>query len=114
MPAEFTTRRCFPTTLLELVAVIRRARLLVAADTGPLHIACAVGTPVVLTRVTDQDSAFLRFLEGSDLTPGQSICVEARDDAADHVVVRGKNNRQIMIGMRAAAKLQVAPAESVS
>ena len=73
---------------------------------------CPVDTPVVLTRVADQDSAFLRFLEGSDLTPGQSIRVEARDDAADHVVVRGKNNRQIMIGMRAAAKLQVAPAES--
>lgn len=39
--------RCFPTTLLELVALLRRARLVVAADTGPLHLACAVGTPVV-------------------------------------------------------------------
>ena len=75
---------------------------------------CPVDTPVVLARVTDQDSEFLRFLEGSDLTPGQSIRVEARDTAADHVVVRGKNDRQIMIGMRAAAKLQVAPAESAS
>ena len=75
---------------------------------------CPVDTPVVLTRVTDQDSEFLRFLEGSDLTPGQSIRVEARDSAADHVVVRGKNDRQIMIGMRAAAKLQVTPAEPVS
>lgn len=37
----------FPTTLLELAALARRARLVVAADTGPLHIACAVGTPVV-------------------------------------------------------------------
>jgi lipopolysaccharide heptosyltransferase I len=40
-------RRCFATTLPELVEVLRRARLVVAADTGPLHIACAVGTPVV-------------------------------------------------------------------
>jgi len=40
-------RRCFPTTLLELVEVLRRARLVVAADTGPLHIACALGVPVV-------------------------------------------------------------------
>lgn len=39
--------RCFPTTLLELVALLRRARLVVAGDTGPLHLACAVGTPVV-------------------------------------------------------------------
>jgi heptosyltransferase-1 len=37
----------FPTTLLEFVELARLARLVVAADTGPLHIACAVGTPVV-------------------------------------------------------------------
>jgi len=75
---------------------------------------CPVDTPVVLARVTDQDAEFLRFLEGNDLTPGQPISVEIRDAAADQVVVRAKNNRQIMIGMRAAAKLQVAPADSVS
>lgn len=75
---------------------------------------CPVDTPVVLARVIDQDAEFLRFLEGSDLTPGQSIRVETRDSAADHVVVRGKNDRQIMIGMRAAAKLEVAPVDSVS
>jgi heptosyltransferase I len=39
--------RGFGTTLRELVALLRRADLLVAADTGPLHLACAVGTPVV-------------------------------------------------------------------
>jgi len=75
---------------------------------------CPINTPVVLARVTDQDSEFLRFLESSDLTPGQSVRVEARDTAADKVVMRGKNDRQIMIGMRAAAKLQVAPADTVS
>ena len=35
------------TTLPELAALTRRARLLVAGDTGPLHIAAAVGTPCV-------------------------------------------------------------------
>ncbi|PYQ02593.1 MAG: hypothetical protein DMF83_23225 [Acidobacteria bacterium] len=40
-------RRAFATTLLEYVELARRARLVVAADTGPLHLACAVGTPVV-------------------------------------------------------------------
>ncbi len=39
--------RGFPTTLLELLELLRRARLVVAADTGPLHMACALGTPVV-------------------------------------------------------------------
>ncbi len=38
---------CFPTTLREYVELVRRARLVVAADTGPLHLACAAGTPVV-------------------------------------------------------------------
>lgn len=37
----------FPTTLLEYVALARRAAVVVAADTGPLHLACAVGAPVV-------------------------------------------------------------------
>ena len=36
-----------PTTLEVLVALIRRARLLVGGDSGPLHLACGVGCPVV-------------------------------------------------------------------
>jgi ADP-heptose:LPS heptosyltransferase len=40
-------RRSFETTLVDFVELARRARLVVAADTGPLHLACAVGTPVV-------------------------------------------------------------------
>jgi ADP-heptose:LPS heptosyltransferase len=39
--------RSRPTTLLDYVELARRVRLVVAADTGPLHLACAVGTPVV-------------------------------------------------------------------
>jgi heptosyltransferase-1 len=34
-----------PTSLVQLIAVLRRASLLVAADTGPLHLAAALGTP---------------------------------------------------------------------
>jgi lipopolysaccharide heptosyltransferase I len=40
-------RRAFETTLVDFVELARRASLVVAADTGPLHLACAVGTPVV-------------------------------------------------------------------
>lgn len=36
-----------PTTLTELAALARRARLFVGSDTGPLHLAAAVGTPCV-------------------------------------------------------------------
>jgi ADP-heptose:LPS heptosyltransferase len=35
------------TSLLELAALLRRARLFVGSDTGPLHLAAAVGTPCV-------------------------------------------------------------------
>jgi heptosyltransferase-1 len=45
--ADGAAQRCFPTSLLDYVEVARRARLVVAADTGTLHLACAVGTPVV-------------------------------------------------------------------
>ncbi|HEY4311306.1 MAG TPA: glycosyltransferase family 9 protein [Pirellulales bacterium] len=36
-----------PTSLPELVSLARRARLFISSDTGPLHIAAAVGTPCV-------------------------------------------------------------------
>jgi heptosyltransferase-1 len=35
------------TTLEQLIAITRRAALCVAGDTGPLHLACALGRPVI-------------------------------------------------------------------
>jgi lipopolysaccharide heptosyltransferase I len=35
------------TNVIDLFAIARRAKLMVSGDTGPLHIAAAVGTPVV-------------------------------------------------------------------
>ena len=35
------------TSLVELAALARRAQLVVSSDTGPLHLAAAVGTPCV-------------------------------------------------------------------
>src|SRR2546427_12779025 len=35
------------TTLKELIALLRRARLLITNDSGPMHLASAVGTPVI-------------------------------------------------------------------
>ncbi len=37
----------FPTTLVQFIALARRARLFIGGDTGPLHLAAAVGTPIV-------------------------------------------------------------------
>jgi heptosyltransferase I len=42
-----TARLAPPTTLAELAAICRRASLCVASDTGPMHLAVAVGTPTI-------------------------------------------------------------------
>ncbi len=68
---------------------------------------CPIGEPLKITRIADQDPAFLRFIEHNDLKPGQPIEVERRDAAADSVHLRGKNARAITIGARAASKLLV-------
>jgi DtxR family Mn-dependent transcriptional regulator len=68
---------------------------------------CPLGTPLRVTRIADQDPAFLRFIEGNDLKPGEPVEVEARDAAADSVRLRGKDRRTMTIGARAASKLLV-------
>ena len=39
--------RYLPTTLVQFIALARRARLFLGGDTGPLHLAAAVGVPIV-------------------------------------------------------------------
>ena len=74
---------------------------------------CPLRTPVTVSRVIDQDRVFLRFIEQNNLKPGESIEVEERDAASDSVRVRGKDDRQITIGTRAASKLLVNVARAV-
>jgi DtxR family Mn-dependent transcriptional regulator len=69
---------------------------------------CPLHAPVTVMQVSDQDAAFLRFLESHHLKPGQSLEVEARDEAADSVRLKGPDGH-ITIGMRAASKLLVQP-----
>ncbi len=68
---------------------------------------CPVGVPLRVTRIADQDPAFLRFVENNELKPGQSIEVESRDAAADAVSLRGRDRGPLTIGARAASKLLV-------
>jgi lipopolysaccharide heptosyltransferase I len=37
----------FPSSIVQFIALARRARLVLGGDTGPLHLAAAVGTPLV-------------------------------------------------------------------
>lgn len=68
---------------------------------------CPVGPALTVKRVVNQDPDFLRFIEGHDLKPGQIVAVESRDTAADSVRLRGKGDRILTIGTRAAASLLV-------
>ena len=68
---------------------------------------CPVRSRVTVSRVTDQDSAFLHFVERHDLKPGSVVEVEERDEAADSVKLRGEGNKRITIGARAASKVLV-------
>lgn len=47
LASEGAAVACPAATLLEYLEIARRSRLVVAADSGPLHLACAVGVPVV-------------------------------------------------------------------
>jgi len=69
---------------------------------------CPMHTPVTVARVTDQDAAFLRFIESHHLKPGETIEVEARDEVSDSVKLKGRNEQRMTIGARAASKLLVA------
>ncbi len=80
--------------------------------TMPAHqheslLTCPVATPLRVMRITDQDPAFLRFVERNDLKPGQVVEVDSRDMAADAVRLVGRNGVAITIGARAASKLLV-------
>ncbi|HEY0876494.1 MAG TPA: iron dependent repressor, metal binding and dimerization domain protein [Vicinamibacterales bacterium] len=68
---------------------------------------CPLKARVEVSRVTDQDTAFLRFVERHDLKPGSIVEVEERDEAADSVRLRSENDREITIGARAASKVLV-------
>ena len=73
---------------------------------------CPIGSALVVARVLDQDAEFLRFVEQSDLKPGQPVMVRARDAAADRVIVRTERVAEVALGNRAASKLLVEPASA--
>jgi len=79
----------------------------IRADHFESLLTCPVATPLRVTRIADQDPAFLHFIENNHLKPGQAIEVEERDTAADSVRVKSPNRESITIGARAASKLFV-------
>jgi DtxR family transcriptional regulator, Mn-dependent transcriptional regulator len=75
---------------------------------------CAVGTPLTVARVSDQDRSFLQFAEKHELRPGDTVQVEERSAEADSVRLRVRNNRKLTIGARAASKVLVHAVRTVA
>jgi DtxR family Mn-dependent transcriptional regulator len=72
-----------------------------------------IASPVRVTRVIDQEPAFLRFVERCDLTPGREVTIDTRDLASDAVRLTTDSGREVTIGTRAAAKVLVQPVASI-
>ena len=68
---------------------------------------CPLDLPVTISRVSDQDRAFLEFAERHDLRPGDIVRVEERSAAGDSVQLRARDERRVTIGARAASKVLV-------
>jgi lipopolysaccharide heptosyltransferase I len=97
-----------PTSLLELAALLQRARLFAGSDTGPLHIAAALDTPCValfgassavacgpygnghITLQKALDASSGRRRPGSDNWAMRQITVEAVASACDCLLQRQK------------------------
>jgi lipopolysaccharide heptosyltransferase I len=93
-----------PTTMLQLAALCRRAALFVGSDTGPMHLAVAVGTPTISMHGPsrgDWCGAYgpqnirlqIRYEDGSSLerrraddAAMRAITVEMAARACDHVL----------------------------
>lgn len=101
-----------PTTVGQLMALVRRARLFVGSDTGPLHMAVAAGTPALSLHGTSQaswcgaygpQSLTLQayYADGSarqrramDNTAMRAITVEMACEACDRLLSRQEQPRR--------------------
>jgi DtxR family Mn-dependent transcriptional regulator len=68
---------------------------------------CPPGLSGRVTRIVDQDAAFLQFVERCGLKPGIDVVVEARDEHADSVTVRPRDRKSVTLGSGAAGKILV-------
>lgn len=79
--------------LKQLPALVGRARLVVANDSGPMHLAAAMGVPVV--GLFGPSSA--RRYRPWPLTPGQAVVVEAPDGRISQLSVDAVQERVISL-----------------
>jgi DtxR family Mn-dependent transcriptional regulator len=70
-------------------------------------IECHAGESVRISRVVDQDQAFLKFISRHGLKPGTQVAVEEIDDVSDSVVIKPGRKEPVTMGGAAARKLLV-------
>jgi DtxR family Mn-dependent transcriptional regulator len=75
---------------------------------------CPIGAPMTISRVSDQDRAFLQFAERHELRPGDIVRVEERSEEGDSVQLRGRDDRRFTIGTRAASKVLVQAVRAIA
>ena len=68
---------------------------------------CPPGEHFRIARVSDQDEAFLRFVERHGLKPGTQVDVAPRDPSAEVVALRPSGGAEVVLGRDAAVKLWV-------
>lgn len=80
----------FPSTLVQYIALVRRAKLFVGGDTGPMHLAAALRTPVVaLFSLADRRNTPERnapySVEDITVTPPETLSEGPRDKGSDYL-----------------------------
>lgn len=68
---------------------------------------CPAGEGYRIARVSDQDEAFLRFVERHRLKPGAEVTIVERDPSAAAITLRPSDGEEVTLGGEAAAKLWV-------
>jgi DtxR family Mn-dependent transcriptional regulator len=79
----------------------------VAVCDGQTLVTCPVGGLVEITRVLDQEPAFLQFVHGSGLAPGARVRVRERNAQAESVVVEREGGGAVTLSVAAGGKFLV-------
>jgi len=74
-------------------------------------VACPLGAPRRVARITDQRADFLRLVESHGLMPGMSVLVRSRDELMDTVEVSPEGGAAFRLGFRAASRVLVVAAD---
>ncbi len=68
---------------------------------------CALNQQLRISRITDQSSLFLQFINRTGLKPGVELTIEERDPAADAITIQFSDGKSLTVGTIAGEKILV-------